>query len=100
MERTTPVEISREGDHDVSILWKDGHRSHYAARFLRLACPCAQCVEEMTGRPLLDPDTVAENVHPLRIDAVGHYAIQIAFSDGHSTGIFTYERLRELGQEK
>ena len=99
MKEAIPVEITREGEHDVAILWKDGHRSSYSGRFLRLACPCAECIEEMTGRPLLDPDSVPEDVHPVRIDAVGHYAIQITFSDGHGTGIYTYESLRKMGQE-
>ncbi len=99
MDRTIPIEITREGKHDVAITWKDGHRSVYAARFLRLACPCAECIEEMTGRPLIDPGSIPEDVHPVRIDAVGRYAVQITFSDGHGTGIFTHERLRELGSE-
>ena len=98
MKETTPVEITREDEHDVAILWKDGRRDVHRARDLRLACPCAECIEEMTGRRLLDPATVPQDVHPVRIDAVGRYAISITFSDGHGTGIFTYERLREMAQ--
>jgi len=98
MKETQAVEITREGEHDVAILWKDGLRSVYPGRFLRLACPCAGCVEEMTGRALLDPESVPEDVHPIRIDPVGRYAVQITFSDGHGTGIYTFDRLRELGQ--
>jgi len=98
-ERSIPVEIAREGEHDVAILWKDGHRSVLRARQLRLACPCAECVEEMTGRLLLDPGRVAEDVHPVRIERVGRYAVSIAFSDGHASGIYTFELLRGLDPE-
>jgi ATP-binding protein involved in chromosome partitioning len=50
----------------------------------------------MTGRPLLDPATVPIDVAPLRIALVGAYAVRIDWSDGHSTGIYTYEYLRSL----
>ena len=99
MDSHIPVEITRESEHDVAILWKDGRRDVHSGRDLRLACPCAQCIEEMTGRPLLDPSAVPEDVHPVRIKAVGRYAIAITFSDGHSTGIFTFEHLRGLKPE-
>ena len=65
----------------------------YPALALRLACPCAACVEEMTGRPLLDPASVPEDVTARQIDLVGSYAIRIVWSDGHDTGIYTYESL-------
>lgn len=92
----TPKEITRAGEHDVRIIWSDGHESVFQARPLRLACPCAACVEEMTGRALLRPDGVAKDVHPLLIHLVGRYGIQIAWSDGHDTGIYTFERLRQI----
>ena len=91
-----PKEISRSGQHDVKILWNDGHESVLAARPLRLACPCAACVEEMTGRALLRPEGVSEGVHPAAIQLVGRYGIQITWSDGHSTGIYTFQQLRAL----
>lgn len=50
----------------------------------------------MTGRPLLDPTTVPQDVEAVSIRLVGSYAIRIDWSDGHSTGIYTYEQLAEL----
>ncbi len=91
-----PREIGRANQHDVLIKWADGHESTYLARDLRLACPCAGCVEEMTGQKLLDEASVPADVHPTGIDVVGRYAIQIRWSDGHSTGIYRFELLREL----
>ena len=71
-----------------------GHRALFPARPLRLACPCAECVEEMSGRPLLDPARVPDEVRPERLQLVGAYGLRIEWSDGHGTGIYTFERLR------
>ena len=68
----------------------------YDVRALRLACGCASCIDEWTGEERLDPESVPEDVHPLRIEPVGRYAIQIEWSDGHSSGIYPFRRLREL----
>ena len=62
----------------------------------RLACRCAQCVDEMSGRPLLDPASVALDVKPVRIWSLGNYAVGIAFSDGHQSGIYPFATLRAL----
>lgn len=78
----------------ITIKWADGHETRYRARDLRLACRCATCIEETSGRPLLDPSTVPENVRAKAIDLVGQYAIAIGWSDGHSTGIYNFRDLR------
>jgi ATP-binding protein involved in chromosome partitioning len=95
--RTTPRQIRQTGPRSLSIVWADGHESRYEVHDLRLACACAQCVNEWTGERLLDPSTVPADVHPLEIEGVGRYAIQIEWSDGHSWGIYTFERLRAMG---
>lgn len=92
----TPVEITRANQWDVRIRWSDRHESVYPARYLRLRCPCAICVEETTGRALLDPAGVTPDIHPLAIRAVGTYAIEFEWSDGHETGIYSYEYLRRI----
>ncbi len=96
-EATTPKRIAQAGPDTLRIEWQDGHESLYPVRRLRIACRCANCVEELTGRPLLREQDVPEDVRPERISPVGRYAIQIAWSDGHDTGIYTFDYLRELG---
>ncbi len=90
-----PVEIGRANQHDVKIKWQDGHEGIYPARELRLACPCAGCVDEVTGQLRLIASSVPQNVHPLRINLVGRYAISVEWSDGHNTGIYAFGYLRE-----
>jgi ATP-binding protein involved in chromosome partitioning len=93
-----PYLIRREDDGAaVTILWDEaGHAGRYGARDLRLACPCAECCEEMTRRPLLDPASVPADVRVLEIRLVGAYAVHFAFSDGHTTGIYPWDYLLGL----
>jgi ATP-binding protein involved in chromosome partitioning len=93
----TPTAIRQGGPRTLAIEWADGHQSLLDVRELRLACGCATCIDEWTGEGRLDPGSIPEDVHPLRIEPVGRYAIQIAWSDGHGTGIYPFRRLRELG---
>ncbi|NIM51239.1 MAG: DUF971 domain-containing protein [Gemmatimonadales bacterium] len=90
-----PQRIHRD-DREVVIWWDEGHVGKYPARDLRLSCQCAGCVEEMTGRPLLAPESVPKDVRPVSITLVGSYAIQIGWSDGHHEGIYTYEYLQSM----
>jgi ATP-binding protein involved in chromosome partitioning len=89
-----PRAITRE-DAGLRIEWEPGHEAFYPARALRLGCGCAVCVDEMSGRPLLDPATVPDDVRPVSLALVGGYGLRIGWSDGHGTGIYTFERLRE-----
>jgi len=99
-QETAPVEIGRANEYDVRIVWKDGHESIYPARALRLKCPCALCVDEMTRMPLVKETDIPMDVHPEKIELVGKYAIAIEWSDGHTTGIYTFEYLRGMDSGK
>ena len=90
-----PVEIGRANAHDVKIIWQDGQESVYPARELRMNCPCAGCVDEMTGAIRILPTNIPQDVHPVSIELVGRYAMTIRWSDGHQTGIYTFEKLRK-----
>ena len=94
--RTTPppesIDVGPEGE--LVITWSGGTKVAIAAFGLRDACPCANCIEEGTGRKVLDPATIPADVRPLEVRGVGNYAVQIQWSDGHGTGIYTWELLR------
>ncbi len=91
-----PTRIEQRGPRQLAITWSDGVESVYDVRALRLACSCAQCVDEWTGEGRLDPAAVPDDVRPCAVRPVGRYAIQIDWSDGHDTGIYPFRRLREL----
>jgi DUF971 family protein len=100
--RTKPVDVKVHvtTGAGMDIAWADGHHSHYEFGYLRDHCPCALCNEEHGHRP----QPAAANPLPLykprsgarAASAVGHYAVQFDFNDGHSTGIFSFEYLRQI----
>ena len=92
-----PVRFEQADPQHVQVTWKDRSRVTYLAQDLRRACPCATCVDELTGAPLLDPQTVPEDLAIVDADVVGRYAFRFSFSDGHSTGLYTFDRLHAMG---
>ncbi|WP_426000538.1 P-loop NTPase [Caulobacter sp. DWR1-3-2b1] len=95
--RNTPIGFRRRDPRTLSVLWEDGHSDDFDVRDLRLACHCALCVEEMSGRKLLDPKTVRPDVSPRKIVSIGNYAIGLDWNDGHNSGIHTFKNLRASG---
>jgi ATP-binding protein involved in chromosome partitioning len=93
--RFRPAEV-RASEEMVEIRWTDAHVTQLRFRDLRLACPCAECVDEWTGERRLDPMKVPMDVNPLEVRGVGRYALQFIWSDGHSSGIYTYDKLRAM----
>jgi DUF971 family protein len=87
-----PTEDARR----LRIGWGDGHVSEFEPRYLRLQCRCAGCVNEYTGKPILQPEHVPMDVYPLKIEYVGRYALGFVWSDGHRTGIYSFELLRNI----
>lgn len=78
----------------AKISWSDGKISVVSFKDLRFYCPCAHCVDEHTGTRKIRREQVADDVRVLSAQTVGNYALSIAFSDGHNTGIFSYDYLR------
>lgn len=107
---TFPESIAREGDSAIVITWTDGRSSRLTASQLRSACPCATCREkkragestDVVSKPISLPVLKAEEARPLTITSmrpVGTYAYNIAFSDGHSSGLFPLTMLYEFGSD-
>jgi DUF971 family protein len=100
-----PTKLELVDPMRLRITWSDGKAREYAVRELRDQCPCATCREKRnTPAPSTTqlPIITAAETQPLRIAAmkpVGNYAYSIDFSDGHNTGIYTLESLREMGSE-
>jgi DUF971 family protein len=92
--RTTRIAQLPNGE--IGVVWSDGHESYYSAHALRCACTCANCVDEMSGEKILRDDRVPGDVRAVSFHAVGNYGVSVLWSDDHDTGIYTYERLREL----
>ena len=92
MSLPIPHAIERRDD-GIVIEWGAEHEAVFPARDLRLACPCAACVDEMSGRAILNPVAVPADVRPVSLALVGAYGLRVQWSDGHGTGIYTFQRL-------
>jgi DUF971 family protein len=98
VERTegtpAPVDVEVDREHGLTLVWADGHTSHYRLADLRAGCPCAHC---RTVRTAGGAAWTAVPGIPLRVDDAefaGNYGLQLRWNDGHQTGIFTWELLR------
>lgn len=81
------------------IEWADGHHSAYSYQYLRDQCPCATCLDSDPAPPADAgplPMFGVGQLKPDKAELVGRYAMQIFWSDGHSSGIYTFDYLREL----
>jgi DUF971 family protein len=113
------VKVHVSSGAGIDIAWADGHSSHYNFAYLREECPCAMCNDERMKKaqgqqkdqqlkkentshaapapvsspllPMFKPKLAAKSAH-----AVGNYALQIDFNDGHATGIFSFDFLRTI----
>ncbi len=83
----------------VSLDWDDGRRTAVTARTLRQYCPCAECVEEWSGKRTFEVETIPQDMKLLDVRAVGNYALAFTFADAHGTGLFTWTLLRELSEQ-
>lgn len=105
----TPEHIAISKSKGVKIDWVDGHHSEYSLGYLRDECPCATCTGAHGTEPQkTDYSKQKDSGNPfqlfkpapkmLSVEPVGSYAIRIAWNDGHSSGIYSFDHLRELCQ--
>lgn len=101
--RAEPEHIAISKSTGIKVDWKDGHHSEYTLEWLRDECPCATC----TGAHGTEPQkTSHSNPNPFQmykpklkmnsVEPVGRYAVRIFWNDGHSSGIYSFQHLREI----
>jgi DUF971 family protein len=94
--RAQPQQIDvRDALRTLTITWADGHISRYPFWYLRGFCPCAVC-QGHGGALTFHGGDVGDGPKLNTIDDVGHYAINLTWDDGHKTGIYTLDGLRNL----
>lgn len=91
-----PTTIDTAKDGRLAIVWPDAHEAAYSPYNLRLQCACAACVDEDTGKKILNEGSIPLDIKITTMNKVGRYGLSIGFSDGHNTGIYIYEKLRSL----
>ena len=93
MDTFVPIEINHMREKGlVRVTWDDLHVGDYPREYLRGYCPCAMC--QGHGGKITFVEGAESGLQ--EISPVGNYAIQFVWSDGHSTGIYTFDYLRAL----
>lgn len=93
----TPQNIRvHKQDRILELVWDEHDTSRLPFRAVRQSCRCAVCVDEFTGRQVLDPDTVPDDIQLLDASLTGNYAMKFRWSDSHDSGLFTWDHLRSI----
>ena len=94
-----PANIRALRDEKIlQVEWPGGRVDRVPFRFLRGRCPCAACVDENTGIRVVDVDAIPVNISLTNASFAGNYALRISWSDGHDTGLYTWDYLAEIGR--
>jgi DUF971 family protein len=93
------TKISPSENHRLSLIFDNGEEYQVPYLDLRFECPCANCVDEITGQRTLKRGSIKPDIKPMKVEPVGRYAIHIKWSDGHSTGMYHFDRLYEIAKK-
>ncbi len=80
----------------LELTWPDNRVDRLPYRHIRSYCPCASCRDEWSGERILDPRTISPSIKLEGMEGVGNYAVRLVWSEGHSSGLYTWETLRSL----
>ncbi len=89
--------IRQKDNFTFTVEWSDGAVVDYRLSDLQKRCPCAGCIDEVTGQRQSGAAPVKEDVRAVRLTNVGRYALRIQFTSGCSNGIYSFSMLREMG---
>jgi len=93
---SVPTDIQAHRERGIlAVLWGD-QQTDLPFVFLRGQCECAACVNEWTGQRILDPRSIPKGISIEKMELVGNYAVRIHWSDGHNSGLYTWQRLQDM----
>jgi len=93
----TPQNIRVHKDDAVlEIVWTEEETSRLSFRLLRQSCRCAACIDEFSGKQILDRESVPKDIQLKDVSLTGNYALKFLWSDDHDTGLYTWTHLNSL----
>ena len=97
----TPTRVTVDTDAQTFLVdWKDGHETTFPLDGLRRACPCAGCQGHANMQELPDPNIFRVpslmRWDKLKVEPAGSIGLRLIWDDGHSTGIYTWRRMRAM----
>ena len=97
----TPQNIRILKDEAVlELVWSEDQISRIPLRVVRQSCRCAGCIDEFTGRQILDRESVPQDISAEDVSLAGNYALKIRWSDSHDSGLFTWDHLRAIADSQ
>ncbi len=91
---------AHQSEQVLELTWQDGTVDRLPYHYLRGECPCASCRNEWTGERILDPKSIRPDLKLDGMESIGNYAVRLGWNDGHSSGLYTWENLRRLCNER
>lgn len=92
--------ILQKDKYSFTVLWTDGIKADFRLSDLQKRCPCAGCTDEVTGKSLIDASTIPEDLRASNIESVGRYALRIKFNTGCDKGLYSFDFMRKLAEER
>lgn len=96
----SPTQIQPLSPTEIFLAWSNGHQFALPYSEMRFYCPCAGCVDEHTGQRTIEKSSISPEIRATDVKLIGRYAVQLIWSDGHSTGMYHYDRLWELCEKQ
>lgn len=104
MPQINPISIKKSDKYLLSAEWEDGFKATVSMEDFRKACPCAECTGEKIGDIIYSrpkPVKFEPGVYELTdLRMIGNYAVNPVFKNGHDTGIYTWDKFRDIFEEK
>jgi len=87
-----------QAEQILELTWDQAHIDRLGYRYLRGECPCASCVDEWTHERRIDISQIPDDIRLEGMEPVGSYAVRLSWTDGHSSGLYTWENLQKLAE--
>jgi DUF971 family protein len=97
MQTPQNIKVHQE-DGVLELIWDENDTTRLSFQKVRQSCRCAVCVDEFSGKQLLDPASIPADIKVLDVSLTGNYALKFRWSDSHDSGLFTWDHLRSIGE--
>ena len=88
-----------QSEQILELTWSPDDIARLPYPYLRGECPCALCRDEWSGERILDKSSIPNDLKLEGMEGIGSYAVRFSWSDGHTSGLYTWENLQRLCED-